>query len=530
MSKKLLIIIAVAVGIAMVGLLMVQTYWIRSAYMLKEKQFDQRIGEALDDLVKELEKRETADLLMNQVDFWYNDTSSSRMSFGSFDTTIQLESIDNPGFEYRQDFYFSHDIDGNRTKSRLREIRGGDTIVIYDSTTENKKHLGKFNSGRPRYESKVNRQTDQRRKLMNQMIGKMFQFNPEIEYRLPSAKLKDALEDVLKQHGIDIDFEYAVTKWNRILAYKSKHFNKNDEDHMYRVKLFPNDFFSDSNHLTIYFPEKKNFIFRSLGMMSLSSSLLTLFILLIFTTTLFIMFRQKKLSEMKTDFVNNMTHELKTPISTISLASQMLSDNTIPAKAKNMDQISKVISEESSRLGYQVEKVLQMAIFEKSKLELKFKNIDIHDLLENVIDNFVIQAQSRNGVIIPSFHAEKHNVLADTVHLTNVISNLLDNAIKYSKEKPEIYVETRNEKGKLLIAVKDHGIGISRSDQKKIFEKFYRVSTGNIHDVKGFGLGLSYVKKIIDEHNGTIEVDSEPGKGTTFIIYLPYQTVNYGEN
>ncbi len=530
MSKRLLIIIAIAVGIGMMGLLMVQTYWIKSAYKLKEKQFDQRIGEALDDFTKEIEKREATDMLMDEIDFMYNDPRVNNIPMGSFDTTIQLEILNEPGFQFRQDFYFSHDMQSNKTKSRLREIRGSDTIILYDSVKEIKKpgNPDFFSNHFPK--NAMNSQLNHRRKLMDQMINKMFQFNPEIEYRLPPNKMKKTLEDVLKQHGIDIEFEYAVTKWNRIMAYKSKDYDMDIDEHLYRVKLFPHDFFTDGNYLSIYFPEKKNFIMRSLGIMSMTSSLLTLFILIIFTTTLFIIFRQKKLSEMKNDFVNNMTHELKTPISTISLASQMLNDNSIPAQSKNMDQISKIILEESNRLGYQVEKVLQMAIFEKGRLKLKFKETDMHELLENAVENFAIQAESKNGVIIPSFHATHFTVSADHVHMTNVIANLLDNAIKYSGKQPEIFVESRNEKGKLLVVVKDNGIGISRGDQQKIFERFYRVSTGNIHDVKGFGLGLSYVKKIIEEHRGTIEVDSDTGKGTAFIIHLPYQTKNYGEN
>lgn len=249
--------------------------------------------------------------------------------------------------------------------------------------------------------------------------------------------------------------------------------------------------------------------------------LLTTIIIVIFIVTLWVIFRQKRLSEIKNDFVNNMTHELKTPISTISLASQMLNDKSIPVENKNLSHISRVIETESKRLGYQVEKVLQMAVLDKGRLKLREKVVDVHEIIHSAVNNFGLQVEKRGGSLTWNPDAKKSVIKADEVHLTNVISNLLDNAVKYCKEKPEIELSTRNENDKLVITIKDHGIGISKEDQKRIFEKFYRVPTGNLHNVKGFGLGLSYVKKIIEIHNGSIDVKSEPNKGTRFDIFLP---------
>jgi two-component system phosphate regulon sensor histidine kinase PhoR len=234
-----------------------------------------------------------------------------------------------------------------------------------------------------------------------------------------------------------------------------------------------------------------------------------------------IVFRQKRLSEIRNDFVSNMTHELKTPISTISLASQMLADKSIPAGIKNMEQISKIISEECRRLGNQVEKVLQTAVFDKGKLRLRMNEVDMHEIISGVMENFSIQIKNRNGKIFTSLHAENFILQADQVHITNVLSNLLDNAIKYCNLSPEIRIGTENKGDFLLISVTDNGIGISKADQKRVFEKFYRVPTGNVHTVKGFGLGLSYVKMIMEEHHGYVEVESELYKGSTFKLYLP---------
>ena len=216
-----------------------------------------------------------------------------------------------------------------------------------------------------------------------------------------------------------------------------------------------------------------------------------------------------------------MTHELKTPISTISLASQMLTDTSIPNESKNVSYLSTIISDESKKLGYQVEKVLQLAIFEKGNLELKFKMCDIHDIITNVVNTFSIQMKHKNGRFTTRLNAGNHIIYADQVHISNVFSNLVDNAIKYCNQNPEIKISTGNENGHLIIDVKDNGIGMNKQDIKRIFEKFYRIPTGNIHAVKGFGLGLSYVKKIVEEHNGHIEVESQPYEGTLFKIYLP---------
>lgn len=237
--------------------------------------------------------------------------------------------------------------------------------------------------------------------------------------------------------------------------------------------------------------------------------------------TVYIIYRQKKLSEIKNDFVNNMTHELKTPISTISLASQMLNDPSIPIESKNISHITGIIVNESKRLGFQVEKVLQMAIFDRGKINLKLKETDIHEFLNGIINNFNVQIKIRNGIIRQDFMAEKAFAAIDEVHFTNLIVNLFDNAVKYCNVEPDITVSTRSRKNTIIISVRDNGIGISRDHQKRIFEKFYRVPTGNIHNVKGFGLGLSYVKLITEAHAGSIMLESEIGKGSVFNISLP---------
>lgn len=240
-----------------------------------------------------------------------------------------------------------------------------------------------------------------------------------------------------------------------------------------------------------------------------------------------IIVKQKQLADMKNDFVNNMTHELKTPISTISLAAQMLGDTTIDESMKDIPALSKMILQESERLAFQVEKILQMAIIERGKVKYKFDYYDAHSIIEEIKESFNLKINSKQGKIILNPTASKPIVYVDKMHFSNVIYNLIDNAIKYAKEDipPEIKITTKNDNHELLIEIQDNGIGISKENLKHIFDQFYRVNTGNIHNVKGFGLGLSYVKRIVTDFKGRITAKSKLGQGTTFIISLPYEDV-----
>ena len=272
--------------------------------------------------------------------------------------------------------------------------------------------------------------------------------------------------------------------------------------------------------MQVVFPTKQSFIYESLNLL-LPSIGVILLTFVIFVLTIFIIFRQKQLNNMKNDFVNNMTHEFKTPISTISLASQMLQDPGVAKNPDMMKHVSNVIRDETKRLSLQVEKVLQMSMFEKEKSTLKFTEIHINNLIKDIIGSFSLKVTSKGGKINSNLKAKQDMALVDEIHFTNVIFNLMDNALKYSDKPLILNLETWNEKDNLLISVEDNGIGMKKEDLKRIFEKFYRVSTGNLHNVKGFGLGLAYVKKMVNDHNGIIKVESEPGLGTKFTIIIP---------
>jgi two-component system phosphate regulon sensor histidine kinase PhoR len=274
--------------------------------------------------------------------------------------------------------------------------------------------------------------------------------------------------------------------------------------------------------VNVHFPTMDSYIFSSVRFM-IPSVVFTFVLLVTSIFTIYIIFRQKKLTEIKNDFINNMTHEFKTPISTISLAAQMLQDPAVGKSPAMFKHISGVINDETKRLRFQVEKVLQMSMFERQKAVLKRKELNANDLITGVVKTFALKVEKNNGSITTELNSECPWIFVDEMHFTNVIFNLLDNAVKYKKPESELnlHVRTWDESGKLYISIEDNGIGIKKENLKKIFDKLYRVHTGNLHDVKGFGLGLAYVKKIIQDHKGTIRAESELNVGTKFIIVLP---------
>jgi two-component system, OmpR family, phosphate regulon sensor histidine kinase PhoR len=527
MNQRSIWVLIILMTLALTGLIFVQAFWIKNAITIKESQFDQLVSNSLTTATQNLQKNEAVRLVMEEMEPVGTDTAGIAM---------QLKAKTDTGFNMVITYNGMQADSLNLSKEReILRVPGKSVPRTMDSLvfTEEKPAVSgmgkkKIITHKYYFEPGMGKRVLDKKVFLNRIISGMFFIAPEIEKRIRPEELQEVLNDALLQKGINLKYEYAVIKWNNKAAFKSDNYSEKSDNDYYRVQLFPDDIFTSSNYLSIYFPQKKNFLFKSFGFMIFSSVFLTLFITLAFSFTILYVFRQKKLSEIRNDFVNNMTHELKTPISTISLASQMLGDTSLPPGLKNSDQIARVISEESRRLGYQVEKVLQMAVFDKGQVKLRRKETDMHEIIRNVSENYGLQTKSRSGKITTSLEAEQFILEVDSVHITNVLTNLIDNALKYCTRDPEIRISTRNVKKFFEMAIQDNGIGISKQDQKRIFEKFYRVPTGNIHTVKGFGLGLSYVKKIIEEHQGTIEVISHLYEGSTFTIQLPL-TINNTE-
>ncbi|MEO5601821.1 MAG: HAMP domain-containing sensor histidine kinase [Cyclobacteriaceae bacterium] len=274
----------------------------------------------------------------------------------------------------------------------------------------------------------------------------------------------------------------------------------------------------------VQFPNREAHLINQMGIWTFSSVVLLL-VVSFFAYTLFVILKQKRLSEIQKDFINNMTHEFKTPISTIAVSAEVLKDPEIIHHPERLLNYSTIIERENSRLKQQVERVLQMAKSDRENITLKKEKIDVHQIIRDAIDNTALSLQERQGLISCALLAENHEIAADRLHLTNVLYNLIDNAIKYCQEAPRIIISTNNLNKNLCIDVKDNGIGIAAQHHKRVFQKFYRVPTGNVHDVKGFGLGLNYVKSIISAHKGRIKLESDPGTGSLFKIFLPFDTL-----
>ena len=346
-----------------------------------------------------------------------------------------------------------------------------------------------------------------------------------LEMRMNAELLFNNLRTEFANCGITLPFEFRVIDNVGDTIFASDGYFDDESCRVYREALFANDVFNRISTLEVSFPTSylNNYIYGSVKFM-IPSLLFTLVMLITFVITLYMAVRHKKITQMKNDFINNMTHEFKTPISTISLAAQMLQDQSVSKSPEMFGRLSGVISSEAKRLRFQVDKVLQMSMFDdKNTASLKMKELDANELLLNIVNTFAVKVEQNGGKIEYNLDATDPYVFVDEMHFTNVIFNLMDNAVKYKRYDVPISLEVRtwNSGDKFLLSIKDNGIGISKEDLKKIFDRFYRVNTGNVHNVKGFGLGLAYVKQIIQAHRGTIRAESELGVGTTFTIVLP---------
>lgn len=345
-----------------------------------------------------------------------------------------------------------------------------------------------------------------------------------LEQRITPAVLDSIVKITLGENGIDLTCSYGVYSTRQDSLVLSV--DTADPAALLRSEfatpLFPFDLFFGDYVLRMHFPQRDWFIGREVAPLLLTSLLLMGTIAGAFIIAMRTLYRQRRFGAALTDFINNMTHEFKTPISTISLAAEALA-NTPEQQPEKRQRYAMIIRDENARMRGQVEKILQMAVLEKGDFELHIAMLDAHEVIKTAIENIALQVEKRKGRIISRLQAEESRLQADPVHLASLIHNMLDNALKYTQAEPRIVVATANRKGRFVIRIEDNGIGISAEDQQRIFEKYFRVSTGNVHDVKGFGLGLSYVKMMVEAHGGTIAVASEPGRGTAFEICLPYE-------
>ncbi|MBC7653407.1 MAG: HAMP domain-containing histidine kinase [Oligoflexus sp.] len=357
--------------------------------------------------------------------------------------------------------------------------------------------------------------------VFEDIASEMRQVNVPLEKRIQPQTIDSLLALELANNGVNLNYSYKISSVqdDSVIFRKASVNNVNFiPANTYKTLLFSKDLVRDAGYLTITFPKKNTLILNNMGTVLFSSGGLLLILAASFTYTISSILRQKKVSEMKTDFINNMTHEFKTPVATIMIASEALKDPEINDNKARVNKLASIIYDENIRLGNHIERVLNIAKIEKDDIKLEQQHQDVNDIVANVVDSMSLQLEKKNAKVTLELHAVKSIIIADELHLSNVIFNLIDNANKYSPNQPEITLSTENNGDKIIIKIADKGIGMNRDQQKKIFEQFYRIPTGNIHDVKGFGLGLSYVSNMVKRMNGSINVRSEKDQGSEFEI------------
>ena len=512
MKKSTIWIIAIVMGLSFVGLLFLQLSYIEEMAKMKKEQFDESVTRSLYQASRNLEMNETLRYLEKDV----KDTERKAYKQDS----VMVDGLDGT-IKHSHQFAVAAD-DGTVYSSELKTfaIKPANVpkamILRTDknSISEASKSLQEIVRNRYVYQ----------KALLDEVVYNILYTASDrpLKERINFKMLDQDIRAELMNNGINIPYHFRVETADGREVYRCPDYTEEGEEHAYKQTLFRNDPSSKMGVVKIHFPDMSSYIFSSIRFM-IPAMIFTVVLLITFIFTIVVIFRQKRYSEIKNDFINNMTHELKTPISSISLAAQMLNDESVSKSPAMLTHLGGVINDESKRLRFLVEKVLQMSMFDRKTASFKKKELDLNELLESIAASFTLRVEHTGGHIYTEIEAVDSAIYVDEVHFQNAITNLLDNAVKYRKpEQPlDIYIRTWNEKDLLCFSIRDTGLGIKKENVKKIFDKFYRVHTGNVHDVKGFGLGLAYVKKIINLHEGEIKCESDLGKGTTFTISLP---------
>lgn len=496
MKKTVIWILLATMSITFVGLVFIQFHYLLQMSSLMEEQFDSNVKRSLYQVALDLEEAEASKYLNQELG------AAEIAKLGRLTTSALMDStqtvnnvqIDTTSFGSKPSVSISNPASSIQETSRYRQN------LLAQAFTHSRKLVETVAWRR-----------------MKEAAAK------EIAQRVNVNDLAALLHDEFTNNEVTTPYYFRLIDKKGDEVYNSMTDSGVvlSQVHEYTQKLFPNDLVTGkSAYLSVGFPAKKN-LFRNSLTLLLPWAILSFILLISCVVSIWLIFRQRRLNEIKNDFVSNMTHELKTPVSTISLAAQMLADPAVSKTPDTMKYYTRVIVDETKRLSFHIEKVLQMSTFERGNGNLKMAERDINDLLNMILENFWVKVHAKHGQLIADLEAEESYALVDETHFTNVLYNLMDNAVKYTPSNLVLTVKTWNEKGSLMISIQDNGVGIKKEYQKHIFDKFFRVPTGNVHNVKGFGLGLAYVKQIVDAHHGFIKVESEPNIGTKFIITLP---------
>ena len=516
MKKRTIWTISIIMGVAFVILLGLQLIYIQEMANMKKEQFDESANRALYQASRNLELNETLRYLERDISeaerrASQKDSAGIRRDAPHDNTEQQLPQYSVAGKNGTVYSTFELKTMTNKPGHMPKAM-----ILRTDknSNTEASKSLQEIVKNRYVYQ----------KALLDEVVMNILYSASEkpLKERVNFKILDQDLKAELMNNGINIPYHFTVCTQDGREVYRCPDYTDEGGEFIYSQVLFRNDPSSNMGVVRVHFPDINGYIYSSVRFM-IPSVVFTFILLITFIFTIAVVFRQKRYSAIKNDFINNMTHELKTPIASISLAAQMFNDKSIAKNEKMTQHLIGVISDETKRLRFLVEKVLQMSMFDRKETSFKKKSLDLNEVVETIANSFSLRVEHTGGKIYVDIEAVDSEIYVDDVHFQNVIFNLMDNAVKYRKpEQPlNVYLKTWNDNQYLYLSIKDTGIGMKKESVKKVFDKFYRVHTGNLHDVKGFGLGLAYVKKIIDLHDGDIKVESEYGRGTTFTIKLP---------
>ena len=526
MNKKIYFTLVFSMSIALIGIILVQAFWIQTTLDNKEEQFSLNINQALKTVSEQIQSRELRDYLAV-----YQKLVDSIGSPKESQLTAVFKYVDR-NENTNQTFIYSHGIleEDYNISAKLFEPKSNDTnaILEYKGIKTTTIIDEAFDREMKNMSSIERLQRVERLSLMDKakyasVFMELAALKP-IHRRLSNVELELLLQRELRDRDITIPFQYRVFNGNFATKVGSDNYTNLEGLKKYKSPLFVNEKGDSDFELVIAFPKRKLYLRSSLTNLILLSLLFTLTIIITFSSTIYHFLRQKKVSEIKSDFINNMTHEFKTPIATIKLALDAINNDKIKNDLAKREKYLKMIRDENERMNSQVENVLRISQLERKENILKKSFCDIHDIIKKAISHLDLLLKDRNVDVSINLLAVNSKIELSKENFFNVFVNILENAIKYSNINPKISIESYDLKGFLLIQINDNGMGMNSNVKDKIFQKFYRETKGDIHNVKGHGLGLSYVKKILDLHNGTIYVDSELGKGSTFSISLPTKT------
>jgi two-component system phosphate regulon sensor histidine kinase PhoR len=547
MNKKVITGLIALMGISIVGIIVIQLIWMNNAIRVKNELFDRSVNEALTSTTNRLETMQDFRLINR---FSFGDTlhfqgippvpppppnvllrrplrmrisdSLHRPSKRQIEMIVKAEGKKN-GFSYqittKHDSLISTDgnivfVNSDSIARKIGSVYAHGINKIDSFVTHFDTNIDSAVALKQRMEFK----TRKLKKVANKVVQEISTWEDDV----PIDRVNEVLKKELENRNIPIPFELGIIK-NSVFSEKSANADTLLLDKSnYKVNLYPNDIFEKNAFISVYFPDKESFIYKTLNWLLFISLIFSVIVLVTFAVSIYFVLKQKKISEMKSDFINNMTHEFKTPIATISVAADSIANQKIIENPERIRYFVEMIKKENVRMNRQVEDILSIARLDKKEFEFKWEALNLHDIIEDAIQSIVLQVEKKGGAIISDLKAVNPVATTDPSHFANLIYNLLDNANKYSLNVPEIKISTGNTSNGVLIIVEDKGIGMTKAVQSRIFERFYRQTSGNIHNVKGFGLGLSYVKAVLEANRGSIHVQSEPGKGSKFEVFIPF--------